>query len=57
VLVKLTLALHRALGDPNNFDRGRHRQEVLERLEQYSPLERRAIRRYPYGAPMADQRG
>ena len=32
-LVKLTLALHRALGDPNNFDRRRHREEVLQRLE------------------------
>jgi hypothetical protein len=51
---KLTVALHRALGDPNNFDRRRHREAVLQRL---IALERRAIERYPYGAPMADQPG
>jgi hypothetical protein len=32
-LVKLSVALHRALGDSNNFDRRRHREEVLQRLE------------------------
>jgi hypothetical protein len=32
-LVKLTVALHRALGDSNNFERRRHREEVLQRLE------------------------
>ena len=32
-LVKLSVALHRALGASNNFDRRRHREEVLQRLE------------------------
>jgi hypothetical protein len=32
-LVKLTLALHRATGEPTDFDRRRNREEVLRRLE------------------------
>jgi hypothetical protein len=32
-LVKLTLALHRATGQPTDFDRRRNREEVLRRLE------------------------
>ena len=32
-LVKLTLALHRAIGEPTDFDRRRNREEVLRRLE------------------------
>jgi hypothetical protein len=47
------VALHRALGDSNNFDRRRHREEVLQRPEYYPQvlitLERRAIRRCPRG--------
>jgi hypothetical protein len=33
VLVKLTLALHRVIREPTDFDRGRNREEVLRRLE------------------------
>ena len=32
-LVKLTLALHRATGEPTDFNRRRNREEVLRRLE------------------------
>jgi hypothetical protein len=32
-LVKLTLALHRVIGEPTDFDRRRNREEVLRRLE------------------------
>jgi hypothetical protein len=32
-LVKLTLALHRAIREPTDFDRRRNREEVLRRLE------------------------
>ena len=32
-LVNLTVALHRAHREPPNFDRRRHREEVLQRLE------------------------
>ena len=32
-LVKLTLALHRAIREPTDFDRRRNREEVLQRLE------------------------
>jgi hypothetical protein len=32
-LVELTLALHRATGEPTDFDRRRNREEVLRRLE------------------------
>ena len=32
-LVKLILALHRATGEPTDFDRRRNREEVLQRLE------------------------
>ncbi len=35
-LVKLTVALHRALGKPNDFDRRRFREEALRRLESVS---------------------
>jgi len=35
-LVKLTAALHRALGKPNNFDRRRFREEASRRLESVS---------------------
>jgi hypothetical protein len=33
-MVQLTQVLHRALGKPNNFDRRRNREEVLQRWEQ-----------------------
>jgi hypothetical protein len=34
IMLKLTVALHRALGKLNDFDRRRNREEVLQRLEQ-----------------------
>jgi len=34
IMTKLTVALHRALGKLNDFDRQRNREEVLQRLEQ-----------------------
>jgi hypothetical protein len=50
----------RARRPSNNFDRRRHRQEVLQRAGAVPPalipLERRAIRRYHMGR-LADQRG
>jgi hypothetical protein len=33
-ITKLTLVLHRTLRKPNNFDRQRNREEVLQRLEE-----------------------
>ena len=36
-LVKLTLALHRATGEPTDFDRRRNREEVLRRLRDHRP--------------------
>ena len=38
VLVKLTVALHRALGKPNDFDRRRNRKQALQRLESVSKV-------------------
>ena len=35
-LVKLTLVLHGALGEPGDFDRRRNREQVLQRLTQAS---------------------
>ena len=38
-VLKLTVALHRALGKLNDADRRRNREEVLQRLEQHAGKE------------------
>ena len=35
-LLKLTVALHRAPGNPNDFDRQHTREDILKRLESTS---------------------